>query len=86
MVKKYTSHRPIYIIDNTLTLYIESGFGNMQAHLTKKKKKKRVLKCYRFIIIIDLISLSVLVILISSLSSASSSSPINFFFKFLDSI
>jgi len=81
MVKKSTSHRPIYIIDNTLTLYIESGFGNIQAHLTKKKKKK-VLKCYRFIIIIDLISLSVLVILISSLSSASSSSPINFFLIF----
>jgi hypothetical protein len=38
MVKKSTSHRPIYIIDNTLTLYIESGFGNIQAHLTKKKK------------------------------------------------
>jgi hypothetical protein len=41
MVKKSTSHRPIYIIDNTLTLYIESGFGNIQAHLTKKKKKKK---------------------------------------------
>jgi len=77
MVKKSTSHRPIYIIDNTLTLYIESG---IREHTSPFNKKKKVLKCYRFIIIIDLISLSVLVILISSLSSASSSSPINFFF------